>query len=127
MSEDDLARLIGKNINWLLDNKNINQNELAVILGVSESAVGKWVLGKSVPRMGTIQKIADYFGVKKSDLMEHKIWDLDKTPNNISISRQALKDEEKILLDCYGELGEEEKRFFLRQIQLAAKERGEHN
>ena len=48
----------------------MNQSELANILNVSESTVGKWILKKSLPRMGIIQKLADYFHVGKSYFLE---------------------------------------------------------
>lgn len=69
MSEQDVAKAIGKSIENLLLLHDMKQNELAAILKVSESTVGKWILGKSVPRMGTIQQIADYFKVPKSMIL----------------------------------------------------------
>ena len=54
----------------LLRRKDMKQNELARALDVAESTVGKWLLTKSIPRMGTIQKIADFFNVGKSYLLE---------------------------------------------------------
>ena len=54
----------------LLRRKDMKQNELARALDVAESTVGKWLLTKSIPRMGTIQQIADFFGVSKSYLLE---------------------------------------------------------
>lgn len=54
----------------LLHRKDMKQNELARALDVAESTVGKWLLTKSIPRMGTIQQIADFFGVGKSYLLE---------------------------------------------------------
>lgn len=71
MSEEErrIAGIIGKNIARLLDSEDMKQYELAKILGVSESAVGKWILGKSSPRMGTIQAIADHFGLDTSDIL----------------------------------------------------------
>lgn len=63
--------LFSRRLSTLLNEHNMNQNELAKILNVSESTVGKWVLGKSMPRtMGIIQTIADSFGVGKSYLLE---------------------------------------------------------
>lgn len=63
--------LFSKRLSILLREHDINQNELAKILNVSESTVGKWILGKSMPRtMGVIQNIADKFGVGKSFLLE---------------------------------------------------------
>lgn len=68
MSED-MAKSIGNNINYLLNKRKMNQVDLSKILNVSESTVGKWILGKSIPRMGTIEKIAQYFGVNKSFIL----------------------------------------------------------
>lgn len=63
--------LFSKRLSILLREHDINQNELAKSLNVSESTVGKWILGKSMPRtMGIIQNIADKFGVGKSFLLE---------------------------------------------------------
>ena len=70
--ETHKARLLfSQRLAILLLRHDMKQNELACLLGVSESTVGKWILGKSMPRtMGLIQKIADYFGVGKSFLLE---------------------------------------------------------
>lgn len=125
MSKEELARIIGDNILDLLSCRNMKQVELAKILGVSESAVGKWTLGKNFPNMGTIEKIADYFGVNKSDLLSRKSSDAD-TPHN-TITRQSLKDNDRILLSHLGELSDEEQEFFRKQIERAAKERREQD
>lgn len=42
--------LFGRRLRVLLAEKNMNQRELAAVLGVTESTVGKWTLGKSMPR-----------------------------------------------------------------------------
>ena len=73
VSEETLrARaLFSRRLSALLNEHDMNQNELAKLLNVSESTVGKWVLGKSMPRtMGIIQQIADRFNVGKSYLLE---------------------------------------------------------
>lgn len=61
---------LSDNIRLLREHFNITQKELAAVANVSESAVSLWELGKSQPRMGTIQKIADHFGIKKSNIIE---------------------------------------------------------
>lgn len=71
-SKAEQIKIIGKNIDRLLYNNRINQADLAKILNVSESAVGKWVLGKNAPSMGNIQKIADYFSVSMSSILEEQ-------------------------------------------------------
>jgi len=62
--------LFSKRLSELMQKQDINQVELSKIVGVSESAVGKWLLKKMLPRMGMIQKLADYFGVPTSFFLE---------------------------------------------------------
>lgn len=61
---------ISENIKALRDKYGITQKELAEIAGVSDKAVSTWELGTYEPRMGAIQKIADHFGIQKSNLIE---------------------------------------------------------
>lgn len=69
---DNQLDIISKNLQKLMQEHNINQAQLGEIAGVSESAVGKWILKHNAPRMGNIQRIADYFGILKSDILEDK-------------------------------------------------------
>ncbi len=50
----------------------MTQKELSALLGVNNSTVGKWISKTSIPRMGVIQKMSDYFGVPKSYFLENK-------------------------------------------------------
>ena len=61
---------ISKNIKLLRERYRLSQKDLALIAGVSDKAVSTWELGLKEPRMGAIQKIADHFGIKKSNLIE---------------------------------------------------------
>lgn len=72
MNADETKNIISKNLQYYMEQNNINNRELAKITGVSESTVGKWLLKKSTPRMGVIENLANYFGIEKSDLIEDK-------------------------------------------------------
>lgn len=61
---------IGKNIKELRTKYGLSQKDLAIIAGVSDKAVSTWENGSKDPRMGTIQKIADHFGLQKSNIIE---------------------------------------------------------
>lgn len=61
---------IGDNIKSLRQQYNLSQAELANVAGVSDKAVSSWEQNKSVPRMGPIQRMADFFGIQKSDIIE---------------------------------------------------------
>ncbi|HBI2170904.1 TPA: helix-turn-helix transcriptional regulator [Listeria monocytogenes] len=50
-----------------------NQKEVAAAVGVSAPTVNDWLKGKKMPKMPNVQKLADCFGVKLSDLVEKKV------------------------------------------------------
>lgn len=58
----------------------LSQKELARIAGVSDKAVSTWESGSKEPRMGAVQKIADHFGLKKSNLIEDNGLEISITP-----------------------------------------------
>ena len=64
--------VFSKNLRSLIDSRGIDQKILADYLGTSEMSVSNWVNGAKYPRMTNIQRIADYFGVLKSDIIEDK-------------------------------------------------------
>ena len=61
---------ISENIKLLREKYRLSQKDLALIAGVSDKAVSTWERGLKEPRMGAIQKIADHFVIKKSNLIE---------------------------------------------------------
>lgn len=63
---------ISDNIKELRASYKLSQAELGKIAGVTDKAVSTWESGEKIPRMGAIQKIADYFGISKSDIIEDK-------------------------------------------------------
>lgn len=64
--------IFSKNLRKLIQRKGIDQKILSDYLGISEMSVSNWVNGTKYPRMGNVQKMADYFGVSKSDIIEDK-------------------------------------------------------
>lgn len=72
MNAENFKNIFSKNLKKYMNEYNINNRELSNIVGVSESTVGKWLLKKTIPRMGIIEKLANYFNIEKSDLLEKK-------------------------------------------------------
>ena len=64
------AKRIGRNILNLIILREIEQKDLAEAIGVSEATVSSWVNGNRIPRMGTVTKICNYFGVSRSAILE---------------------------------------------------------
>lgn len=72
MNAENFKNIFSKNLKKYMNEYNINNRELSNVVGVSESTVGKWLLKKTIPRMGIIEKLANYFNIEKSDLLEEK-------------------------------------------------------
>lgn len=68
--DEKMRALFSKQLQALLEEREVSQAELSRILNVSESAVGKWILKKAMPRMGVIQQLADHFHIEKSYFLE---------------------------------------------------------
>lgn len=73
---------ISDNIKKLRVEYNLTQADLGKIAGVSDKAVWTWENGFAKPRMGAIQKIADYFNIKKSVIIDDSINISDDLPIN---------------------------------------------
>lgn len=59
----------GNKLYALRTEKNLTQKDLAKILGVSDKAVSKWETGEAMPRLKTLQAIADCFSVSYEALL----------------------------------------------------------
>lgn len=64
---------IKENIKALREKHKMSQYEFGKIADVSDKAVSAWEAGTRTPRMGAIEKIAKYFGIQKSDIIEDRI------------------------------------------------------
>ena len=61
---------IGENIRRLRESHGMSQVQFAEIARVSDKAVSTWENNLKTPRMGAIQRLADHFGITKSDIIE---------------------------------------------------------
>ncbi len=64
--------VLAKNLQRYLSESEKSQKELAAIVGVSAPTVNEWLKAKKYPRIDKIEKMANYFGILKSDLIEDK-------------------------------------------------------
>lgn len=81
MLETEIRAIFSRNLKSYMEKHDLNNVELSRILGVSESTVGKWLLQKSLPRMGVVEQLANYFKINKSDLLEDKTVSIPDDPN----------------------------------------------
>lgn len=60
----------GNNLIKLRKQKNMTQMELASVLGISYSTIAMYETNKRQPRMEVVKKIADFFNVPVSELIQ---------------------------------------------------------
>lgn len=64
--------IFAKNLQHYMNEKGKSRKEVSEAIGVSYYTYTDWVKGKKYPRMNMVEKLANYFGILKSDLIEEK-------------------------------------------------------
>lgn len=64
--------IFSKNLTYYMQQKGVDRTQLCEDLGFKYSTVSEWISAKKYPRMDKIELLADYFGIKKSDLIENE-------------------------------------------------------
>ena len=72
MNDIEQKMIFSKNLNKYLAISNKSQKEVADAIGVSPQTFNTWCQAIALPRMGKVQKLADYFHIEKSDLIDDK-------------------------------------------------------
>lgn len=126
---------IPENIKKLREMYNLSQKDLGIIAGVSDKAVSTWEKGLKEPRMGAIQKIADHFGLQKSNIIEDGGLNSSKadlvespTPPNKKVPKDLKKilEDEEVTLNGRM-MSDEDKEKMMRIIEAAFYEAKEMN
>lgn len=68
MDEKKRMQVIAENITYYRKQRGITQKELAKEVGITPSTMTDYMKLRSAPSFGVIQKLADFFGIKKSDI-----------------------------------------------------------
>lgn len=73
MNDSEQKRIFAKNLNYYIQQTGKQQKEVAKELGFQPTTFNTWCTGKLIPGMGKVQKLADYFKIGKSDLLDDKL------------------------------------------------------
>ena len=118
MDEKKRMQIIAENITHYRKQRGITQKELAKEVGISASTMTDYMKLRSAPSFGVIQKLADYFGVRKSDIdttfKEESTNSLPDTPDLLTqqITEKVVQltpDNKKIVLRTSEDLLKEQK------------------
>lgn len=109
MTKEWSKQVFARNLQRYIAMSGKTQKELADAIGVSAPTFNEWTSGKKFPRIDKIQKLADYFGILKSDLIEDK----EKKP----IIDDGLTDGQRQLIEFARSLTEEQAAVALRVLR----------
>lgn len=101
----DIENNFRKNLIKYLNETNTTQEELAKYIGVGVSAVSNYVQGLNMPRMNKIDKICEFFKIKRTDLLE-------SDEDNISEDKELM-----LLARDINDLSDEERELIINMIK----------
>lgn len=113
----DNKNVFASNLKRYMELKGKSRNDISEALGISYFTVSDWVNGKKYPRMDKVEMLANYFGIQKSDLIEKKV-------ENNSPEEPTLSEGEKMLLDLFRQVPEEQQQLVLGMIRAALNTKG---
>lgn len=103
MSEETFRKIFSSNLKYYLSLYGKTQTDLVNDLGFDKSAVSTWCNGTRLPRMDKVDMLTQYFGIRRSDLLE------DRSEAERMVSEFACNLEEQELLKAYRKASEDTK------------------
>ena len=82
--------IFAKNLQRQMDLHGKTRRDVCQALGFNYYTYSDWVNGKKYPRMDKVEKLADYFGILKSDLIEEKLTE-EKEKDNDTIASIIIR------------------------------------
>ena len=98
-----------RNLKYYMELNGKTRQDISTAIGVSYFTVTSWVNGSKYPRMDKVEKLATYFNILKSDLIEDK-------KEKPTAQGDGLSDEMVELIDCIKKLPEDK---ILMLLQVA--------
>jgi len=108
--------IFAQKLNYYMNRNGKTQTDLINDLNINKSTISTWCNGTKMPRMGTIQTLADYFGIMKSDLIEEK---------PATIKDDGLDVDARLLLAIYDRLEYGQRRELLKYAKFQESEQNQ--
>lgn len=106
--------IFAKNLTYYMEKHCKEQKEVAEIVGVAPSTFNAWMKASKYPRIDKIERLANYFGILKSDLIEsHNSAD--------SLRTISITEGEQKLLELFRKVPENQQQMVLQMISVALK------
>ncbi len=98
--------IFSRNLKRYIDKSGRTQKEIAEEIGVGQSTFTDWVKGRIYPRMDKVEKLANYFGIQKSDLVE-----------DVNVGKETVSNKEQQILDLFHKIPDGNKELAIKMLQ----------
>jgi len=110
--------IFSRNLQHYMELNNKSRNDICQALGFNYYTFTDWVNAKKYPRIDKVQKLADYFGVLKSDLIEDKKPAQERAAERAAFDAAVAKDEDlRSMIKMYKALPDEKKKTIRQMIE----------
>lgn len=137
MSENEIKKIFSKNFNNLLKLHDKTQKDICDDLGYHRATVSEWARGMKYPRMDKVERLAQYFNVPISELIDESAPNLNKTerknyyldPKTAQIAQEIFENKDLgLLFDASRKLQPDELLSVKNLVEtMVRKERGEND
>lgn len=104
MTNDRHKEILAANIKKYMERKGVTNHQICDALGFKYNTFLDWIHADTYPRMPKIEAMANYFGIKKSDLIEEKENKKPTEDDGLSENIKALMDFVKTVPEDKAEL-----------------------
>jgi len=118
MTEQEQTYIFSTNLKRLLEERDLSQKKVAEEIGVIPQTFNRWVQGLSIPRMDKIQKLADYFKIKKTDLIDRPNLNNEENCTTVKMLPACLSPLESLIIEKYRIADEIDQNSVLRTLKI---------
>ena len=121
----DNRNIFAENLKRHMDRSGKSRYDVCNALGFSYYTFSSWVNGKKYPRMDKVEMLAEYFGIKKSDLIERNSIE-DNPVEMAELHVEILQDEDLMeMLPDFWKLDSKQKRAVIDLVHTLAETKTE--
>ena len=130
MSDELQKKIFSENLNRLLQGREKTQSEVAKEIDVSPQTFNTWTQGIAIPRVGKIQRLADYFHIEKSALLDKASQEQTyyTNPETAKVAQEIFDNSDlRILFDAAKDSSPEQLKLAAEMLRQFKKTSGEDN
>jgi transcriptional regulator with XRE-family HTH domain len=117
----EVIHLLQDNLKKLREERGLTKRELCEKAGISERAYLTYEFGEREPKIGVIQKLADFYNISTDCMLGRQTADAPTSPLQQLIDKFQLTKDQAALLVAYLNMNESDRENLIRCIKVLAR------